>query len=429
MSLLMLQNSHSGKGLAVLLALAVVLCSGVSLAWAQDVQVAESDAAKARQEGGVKVVTILKEDEQGQALRFPINVAADAEAGETYVVNGGLSNIVVYSQDFFPYLVLGAGRGIDSPQCVFFGRKEGRIYIGQNSTEDKPSRLTVLNAAFLPDNEITFAGIPGAEDFSAINGVVGVNGNIYLVGEQVRGVLVLTADGAFSHWLKPLGKIHISPVTTEDNSETRRAYLFKMRDGDLEQEPESDPVVAEVEESARPVGLPESLLPKASNTLPRDATKGQALHPVIVKDIAIDHDGRIFLLSEEMSKVYVYGPGENLIVSFGEKGGSPGKMSRPRGLGLDEKKKCVYVVDYMRHTVLVFDMAGRFIFEFGGRGEGPMWFNFPNALTVDSNGNVIIADLFNNRVQVLESDFTMDYPVFGNTKGGSGKDGVVRDAK
>lgn len=428
MPLLILQESRFGKGLVVLFALAVVLCAGASCGWAQDVQVAEVDADEPKQEGGVRVVTILTEDEQGQPLRFPINVAADDEAGETYVINGGLSNIVVYGQDYFPYLVLGAGRGIDSPQCVFFGRTEGRIYIGQNSTEDKPSRLTVLNAAFLPDKEITFAGMPGAEDFSAINGVVGVKGKIYLVGEQVRGVLVLTADGAFSHWLKPLDKIHISPVTTEDNSEKRRAYLFKMRDGELEPEAEPEPVVVE-EESVRPAGLPESLLPKARNTLPRDATKGQDLHPVIVKDIAIDHDGRIFLLSEEMSKVYVYGPGENLILSFGEKGGSPGKMSRPRGLGLDENKQCVYIVDYMRQTVLVFDMAGRFIFEFGGRGAGPMWFNFPNALTVDRNGNVIIADLFNNRVQVLESEFTMDYPVFGNTKGLAGKGGVVRDAK
>lgn len=71
----------------------------------------------------------------------------------------------------------------------------------------------------------------------------------------------------------------------------------------------------------------------------------------------------------------------------------------------------------MRHTILVFDMAGRYIFEFGGRGTGPMWFNFPTAIDVDRQGRVVIADLFNNRIQILESDFTISYPVFGNTKG------------
>ncbi len=401
---------------------AMFVLGNVSFA-AQETQVTESEPEQSQPEGEVQVVAILRVDERGRNLRFPINVASDSEARETYVINGGKSNIVIYGKDYFPYLVLGAGRGVDSPQCVFFDQRKGLVYVGQSSTESKPSRLTILNGAFLPEKEVIFSGMPEAEEFSVVNGVVGAKGYIYLVGAQTRGVLVLDSEGNFSHWLKPLGEVHLAPVTTEDSSEKRRAYLTKMRGSDATAGEEAvAEEVAEEEDSARPVGMPESLRPKARNTMPRDASKGRGLHPVIVKDVAIDSDGRIFVLSEEMSKIYVYGPGENLIVSFGEKGGSPGKMSRPRGLGLDEKKQCIYVVDYMRHTVLVFDMAGRFIFEFGGRGDGPMWFDFPTAIAVDADGNVLVADLFNNRVQVLRSKFSLDYPVFGNTKGLPAKD-------
>ncbi|MBW2163925.1 MAG: hypothetical protein JRF43_05670, partial [Deltaproteobacteria bacterium] len=62
----------------------------------------------------------------------------------------------------------------------------------------------------------------------------------------------------------------------------------------------------------------------------------------------------------------------------------------------------IYVVDYLRHTVLVYDLTGRYRFEFGGRGWGEGWFNYPTSLAVDSLGHLLVADLFNNRVQVLE---------------------------
>jgi hypothetical protein len=364
--------------------------------------------------GDMRLVTILKKDSRGKDLRFPLNVTADDDANEIYVINGGQSNVVIYGHDFFPYLVLGAGRGVESPSCVFFDPEEGRVYVGQNGTAHKPARLTILNAAFLPVQEVTFAGMPDGEGFSPTNGMVGVNGKIYLIGSGSRGALVLDEHGAFSHWLKPVDKLYGDAVKTTDSSEERTAYLQGMQ-GDAGSVEDVEP--PEEDTPGRPVGLPAALLPKSGRAIPLDQDKDKDLQPVLLNDVAIDSDGRIFLLSEEMSKVYVYGPGENFIFSFGQKGGSSGKMSRPRGLSLDEKKKCIYVVDYMRQTVLVFDMAGRFSFEFGGRGAGPMWFNFPTAIDVDSQGRVIVADLFNNRVQIMESDFTMDFPVFGNTKG------------
>jgi DNA-binding beta-propeller fold protein YncE len=119
-------------------------------------------------------------------------------------------------------------------------------------------------------------------------------------------------------------------------------------------------------------------------------------------DVEIDSSGRIYLLSEDMGRVYVYDDKENFLFKFGTKGGSSGKLSRPRGLALDGHSKRIYVIDYMRHTANAYSEDGRFLFEFGGRGWGKGWFQYPCDIGVDTSGNVLIADTFNQRVQVLK---------------------------
>jgi DNA-binding beta-propeller fold protein YncE len=90
------------------------------------------------------------------------------------------------------------------------------------------------------------------------------------------------------------------------------------------------------------------------------------------------------------------------LFSFGQKGGSSGKASRPRGLALDQNRQLIYVVDYMRHTILVYSFDGNYLTEFGGLGYSEGWFYYPNDIAVDDQGRSIIADYFNHRVQILE---------------------------
>jgi DNA-binding beta-propeller fold protein YncE len=61
----------------------------------------------------------------------------------------------------------------------------------------------------------------------------------------------------------------------------------------------------------------------------------------------------------------------------------------------------MYIVDYMRHTITVYDHDGKYLFEFGGLGFDPGWFWFPNNIGVDKKGRVYVADFFNHRVQVF----------------------------
>jgi DNA-binding beta-propeller fold protein YncE len=120
-----------------------------------------------------------------------------------------------------------------------------------------------------------------------------------------------------------------------------------------------------------------------------------------INSVSIDETGQIYLVSEEMGRVYVYNEERKLLLQFGEKGGSSGKLSRPKGVGVDIQNRRMYVADYMRHTILVYDNEGNFMFEFGGKGWGEGWFQYPIDISVDTASRVLVVDFFNRRVQIF----------------------------
>jgi hypothetical protein len=58
---------------------------------------------------------------------------------------------------------------------------------------------------------------------------------------------------------------------------------------------------------------------------------------VKLNSVYIDEIGRIYLVSEEVSHIYVYDENRKFLFKFGEKGGSTGKLSRPQAVGVDSK--------------------------------------------------------------------------------------------
>jgi len=122
-----------------------------------------------------------------------------------------------------------------------------------------------------------------------------------------------------------------------------------------------------------------------------------------ITDVTLDKSGRIYLVSEDEGRIYVYDQNRAFLLKFGEKGGSSGKLSRPKALSIDDHRGVIYVADYMRHTVSVYDNTGSYIYEFGGLGWNPGWFQHPIDITIDDAGRIFVADFFNQRIQVLKS--------------------------
>ena len=121
-----------------------------------------------------------------------------------------------------------------------------------------------------------------------------------------------------------------------------------------------------------------------------------------IKSFTHDGYGRLFLVSETMGSIFVFSQRGDFINQFGIKGGSAGKLSRPRGIAVDNRLNLVYVVDYMRHAINVYSKKGDYLFEIGGQGTGRGWFSFPSDVCVDSRGRLWVADTFNQRLQVFE---------------------------
>lgn len=48
----------------------------------------------------------------------------------------------------------------------------------------------------------------------------------------------------------------------------------------------------------------------------------------------------------------------------------------------------------------MYNADGEFLFKFGSHGEGNGQFNAPTGVAVDTNGNIIVADWGNSRIQV-----------------------------
>jgi hypothetical protein len=181
--------------------------------------------------------------------------------------------------------------------------------------------------------------------------------------------------------------------------EARLAEAALEDQGPLLSEEEAEEVRAEVNAFN---DIPEEFRPRTGRQAGETSSE-PGVGPVKVNFVTIDSSGKLYLLSAETGKIYVYGPDESFLFSFGTKGGSPRQLSQPRALVIDEKRELIYVVDYMRHTILVYNkLNGEYIFEIGGRGFAPGWFNFPTGIALNNQQQIVVADLFNKRVQVLE---------------------------
>jgi DNA-binding beta-propeller fold protein YncE len=119
-------------------------------------------------------------------------------------------------------------------------------------------------------------------------------------------------------------------------------------------------------------------------------------------NVTVDSKGRIYLVSEINGHIYVFDENRKFLFEFGEKGGSSGKLSRPQTVAIDERNGTIYVVDYMRHTVSAYDSNGKYLHEFGGLGWGEGWLQFPRDIAVDSEGRILVADTFNDRIEIFK---------------------------
>jgi ABC-type Fe3+ transport system permease subunit/DNA-binding beta-propeller fold protein YncE len=130
----------------------------------------------------------------------------------------------------------------------------------------------------------------------------------------------------------------------------------------------------------------------------RGTGPGQFIYPT---DVAFGPDGRVFVSEYgDHDRVQVFDMDGNYKYEFGEFGEGDGQFSRPQSMVVYRDE--IYITDACNHRLVVFTTGGKFLRNIGGVGSDPGQFRFPYGLDVDADGNLIVCEFGNNRVQKID---------------------------
>ena len=113
-------------------------------------------------------------------------------------------------------------------------------------------------------------------------------------------------------------------------------------------------------------------------------------------------------INEATNQIFVSISGNNGVEIFSETGEylnqlGDGQLDTPWGITIHGNS--VYVSSNQKHTVSKYSLTDfSFVKRIGGMGSNNGEFQSPRQLTTDPNGQVFIADCYNNRICVLDTD-------------------------
>jgi uncharacterized protein (TIGR03663 family) len=143
------------------------------------------------------------------------------------------------------------------------------------------------------------------------------------------------------------------------------------------------------------------------------------------KNVAVATDGTVYVADGTAHRIMRYAPDGTLLSKWGSEGNQPGQFREPWGIAVDGLGN-VYVADTWNHRIQKFDPTGRFLLQWGKfadvqnqPGGTPGAFYGPRGLAIDAEGNVLVVDTGNERVQRFSPDgaFIGQYGSYGSAEG------------
>lgn len=137
--------------------------------------------------------------------------------------------------------------------------------------------------------------------------------------------------------------------------------------------------------------------------------------------IAFDADGNIYVSDTETKKVYVFDNQEKVtkVLEYAKDAKSIGFLA------IDKARKHIVFPDIQGHKIIISDLNGNVISKIGDRGDKDAEFNFPPAVAVDGQGNIIVCDQMNARVQILTPEGKFKAK-FGKRGDGVGEFNIIK---
>lgn len=121
--------------------------------------------------------------------------------------------------------------------------------------------------------------------------------------------------------------------------------------------------------------------------------------------LAIDDTDRLFVSDADLHHVSVFDTKGKFETSFGDD-----VLGRPSGMAIDNENRFLYVVDIGKQQIAVFDADNYKLLRYVGgppkkvNDDSPGTFTKPSNVAVDADGNIFVADTFNNRIQIFDPD-------------------------
>lgn len=120
-----------------------------------------------------------------------------------------------------------------------------------------------------------------------------------------------------------------------------------------------------------------------------------------VTGIAIDPEGKVWVVglgSFATPKVRKLTSAGEVILEFGAAGSGNGQFASASDIAADSEGN-VLVADTGNQRIQEFNSAGEFVRKYGSEGTGNGQFKSPRGVAVDPEGRVWVADTGNNRIQ------------------------------
>ena len=122
--------------------------------------------------------------------------------------------------------------------------------------------------------------------------------------------------------------------------------------------------------------------------------------------------------------------GFSYVSQFGSSGSGNGEFSYPQVITIDSSGN-IYVADTLNNRIQKFNSSGVYQSKFGTQGSGNGQFNYPQGIIIDSSGNIYVADTNNHRIQKFNSSGVYQSK-FGTQGSGNGQfnypQGIIIDS-
>jgi len=121
--------------------------------------------------------------------------------------------------------------------------------------------------------------------------------------------------------------------------------------------------------------------------------------------ICVTDDGLIGVLDSELGRVMICDGRGEIRTSFGGEGHEKGKFCLPQFICWDELNQRFIVSDTANARVQLFTVDGRFLFSFGEFGfKAGECFKYPSGVTTDDHGRIFVADQGLHNIQIFDKD-------------------------